>query len=221
MAVSPLRIRAAEEIGPGKKLGEYSLASPPTLGVGMTTIAAATATAGHVFAFRNAHATTKVYVRYVGIHYVVTTGFTNGQEVGFDMVVARTWSASHTGGTAIDMGGTVTTANQLRVGWPTSCMATGDCRMGTTGALTAGTQTLDPNPVGIISGYPITTTAGVYISRTQAGNLPVGTLFDARDDQSPLVLGTNEGFIIRNVVLQGAAGVANFRVFAQWEEGTA
>lgn len=218
---SPLAIRAAEEIGPGSKLGEYLLQSPPTLGVGMTTIAAATATAGHVFAFRlPAAVTTKVYLRYVGIHYVVTTGFTGGQEVGFDLVVARSWSVAHTGGTAIDMGGTVTSANHLRLGAPLSVMSTGDCRMGTTGALTAGTQTLDPNPLGLITGFAPTTTTGVVISRTFAGNIPQGTLFDGRDDQSPLVFAAQEGFIIRNIVLQGAAGVGNFRVMVGWDEGT-
>lgn len=213
MTVSPLRLRGSEEIGPGTKLGQYLMSAV----TGSVTVLAA---AAPLFAFRNASASTKLWLRYLAAQFVVTTGFTAGQEVGCQASVARTWSASDTGGTAIDMGGTNANANKLRVLAPTSAMSTGDCRIATTTALTAGTRTLDANPLAMTSGFAATTTAGAVIARFPGGSLTGGVLYDARDDYSPIVLGQNEGIVIANTVLMGAAGVGRWIFWAEWDEGT-
>lgn len=216
MTVSPARQRANDEIGPQTKAGEYALCL--TSGA-LTTVVAGTTTLGHVMAFRNV-STTKLWLRYLAIQFTVTTGFTAGQEVAFAAFVARGYSASHTGGVAADMGGTIPNANKYRTAAPTSVMSTGDCRIGNAGALTAGTHTLDPNPFGTVSGFALTTTPGCIIQRSPGGNIPVGVLFDARDDYSAIVLAANEGIVLENVVLMGAAGVGTLRVWLGFDEGT-
>ena len=152
----------------------------------------------------------------------MTTGFTAGQEVSFDLVITPDRSRSPTPATArrSTWSGTITTANHLRAGASLSVMSTGDSRMSTTTALVAGTQTLDPNPVVFVSGFAATTTAGLVISRNLAGNLPSRhAVGGSQRRRSPLVLAGSEGFVIRNVVLQGAAGIGNLRVFVGWDEG--
>jgi hypothetical protein len=216
MTVHPLRLRASEEVGPGTKLGQYALAAASGQ---VTTIAAGTAAAGHLFAFRNTHASTKVYLRYVAAQFILGTAFGTAQEVGCDLITTRTYSASHTAGTAIDVGGTNANANKLRSLTPTSCLATGDARVATAAALTNGTHTIDPNPVSMVSGWA--GAVGPIIGRYPGTGITGGLLYDARDDYSPIVLGTNEGFLIRNTVLMGATGVGRWLFWVEWDEGTA
>jgi hypothetical protein len=214
MTVSPQRIRVQEAVGPTNgPLGEYAMA--PVTG-SVTTLAAA----APMFSFRNASALAKIWLRYCAAQFVCTTGFTAGQEVGCALTVARAWSASDTAGTAIDMGGTNANANKKRVLAGTSVMSTGDCRVATAAAITAGTRTLDPNAIAMTSGFAPTTTTGIIIARNPGGNLPNGLLYDARDDYAPIVLGQNEGIVISNTVLMGAAGVGRWIFWLEWDEGT-
>jgi hypothetical protein len=196
-------------------LGSYKMAV--TTGA-VTTIAAGTASAGHMFAFRWVSSASKCVLRHVSGQFTLTTAFGAAQEVGCDLITTRTYSASHSGGTAIDMGGTVTNANKIRAGAPTSLMSTGDARISTTGALTNGTHTIDPNPLAAISGYA--GAVGIIVSRYPSGSLPGGLLWEARDDQDPLVLTTNEGFLLRNTILMGASGVGRWQFHIEWDEVT-
>jgi hypothetical protein len=193
----------------GRSHGERRLA---VASGALTTVAAATTTAGHVFSFRNPDTAKKVLLRYLAVDFNLTTAFGAAQAMGFDVIAATGYTASHTGGTAIDVGSTLANSQKIRTLDATSCLTANCVRIGTTGALTAGTHTLHANPLAATQKWM--GAAGAQIS---------ATLLDARDDgdgavRSAWEFGQDEGFIIRNTVLMGATGVGTLIVTAEWEE---
>lgn len=200
--------------------GTYALAT--TTGA-VTTVAAGTTTAGFLFSMRYA-GTGKVLLRYLGAQFATTTAFTSAQEVGCEAFIARSYSASPTGGTALDLGATVTNTNKLLTATSTSdfSLASSDVRVATTGALTAGTQTLDANAFGSTSGWA--GAVGITIAKTALfdgkTHMPPRPLAEERAvlGLSPVVLSNNEGIIIRNTVLMGAVGVGRWQFFVEWDE---
>jgi len=194
---------------PIEALGFYRMSVQSGL---ITTIAAGTATAGHLFAFRNA-STTLVVPIYIGVKWRTVTAFTAAQEVGMELVVARSYTASHTAGTAIVLTGN---NGKKRTSYPTSVISTsGDARIATTAALTAGTHTLDDNSVAQDQFAELATGAAV-----QKGRMDI--VWDMTNGQdAPLILAQNEGFVLRNKILMGAGGTARVSIEIQWAEATA
>jgi hypothetical protein len=186
----------------------------------VTTIAAATASAGHLFSFRWSSSTsTKCFVRFVGAKFILTTAYTTAQETGIDMILARSYTASHTAGTALDLGSTVTNSCKLYTGEATSLVVANACRIATASALTAGTHTLDPQPMGILSDF--STAIGITVpTATSGAGSSFGTLFDGRGENSPIMFTQDEGFILRNTILMGAVGVGRWDIVVEWDEGT-
>ena len=186
-----------------------------------TIVAAHTATAGHVFSWRWDDTTVTGllgFVRYVGIKAVLTTAFSTDQEVAYSLRRAITYTASHTGGTAVDVGGTVTGTGKRYYAQPASLLSS--CRIGDTGALTAGTHTLDANPIAQV-GFFAAVVGDEMPSVTSGFNTNPGfaTLWDSRQDGDHLEFDNDEGFIISNEIVQGTAGVLNMIVCVEWDEG--
>jgi hypothetical protein len=163
---------------------------------------------GPVFSFRNISSNLLI-VHKIGVGFICTTGFTTGQIVDYGLMVARSFSASDSGGTAIAFTGN-NTKHRTSLATPTSM----DCRISTTGALTAGTRTLDSNNLGQIGGFAATTTTGVVIAPTS------NNLFAHDPGDHPLVLAQNEGFIIQNLTAMGAAGVGRLYVNLEFAEAS-
>lgn len=193
--------------------GEFRLCAPSGAS---TVVAAGTTTAGHIFAMRWTETTKKAIIRYVKADFILTTAFGAAQSMGVDLIAARSYSASHTGGTAIDAGSTITGSGKLRTGQDSSLFIANSVRIGSTGALTAGTQTLDAN--ALASGRAHMGAIGATLSVT---------LLDARVDgsysdtlRSPIVLSQNEGIVLRNLVLMGATGVGTWDITVEWDEVT-
>lgn len=181
----------------------------------LTGVAAETATAGWLWALYWAPPTSpraelnistlvlqRFRARLVTIH-----GPTAAQEVGIDLTIARAQTVAASAGTAV----TLTTNNaKKRTSYPTSLVS--DMRIGNTGALTAGTQTLDATPI-----------AAAAFSELAAG-AAVGTgvseiLLTTEDlDREPVQLVTGEGLVLRNRILQGAAYTARLIVEIDWLE---
>ena len=182
----------------------------------VTTVAARTTTAGHLFAFRWADTSgAHCYVRKISARFTLTTAYGTAQETGCDLIVARSYTASHSGGTAVDTGSTITGTGKLLSHMPTSLMGTaGLVNVANTGALTAGTQTLDANPLACTSGW--SSAIGAQVVDVDGGGR---LLYDARRDESPLVLAQDEGFVIRNLILMGASGVGRWDFGVEWDEG--
>jgi hypothetical protein len=205
--------------------GDYSLRGSYRLCVStgaVTTIAAATATAGHLLSFRWSNTTSsRAYLRYIAAKFTLTTAYTTAQETGVDLILARGYTASHTGATAVDTGSTVANTGKLMTDFGTSLMGVaGLVRVAGAGALTAGTHTLDANPVGVLSGW--SGAIGDKVPDKAAGiNGGWGALFDARDPLvAPIRLKQDEGFVIRNTILMGAVGVGRWDFLVEWDEGT-
>jgi len=168
------------------------------------TMAAGLAADSPVFSFRWSHATYLGVVQKIILNGMGSsaTGFTAGF-ANFRVYPARTFTASDSSGTA----GTISGNNaKLRTNMATTSV--GDIRISSTATLTAGTRTLDTDAIG---GYAFTidTTANKqFITPT--------VLFDG---DMPLVLATNEGFVIQATV--PATGTWIFGVTVHWAEVTA
>lgn len=113
--------------------------------------------------------------------------FTAGA-ASMELMIARSWTVAGSGGTAI----TLTGSNQkLRSSMGTSLV--NDMRVASTAALTAGTKTLDAQPIGsIVKG--VTATAGDTV-------FPAAHLYEINEnDGHPIILAANEGIIVRATV---------------------
>lgn len=172
--------------------GQYRLSLKSGL---LTLIAAETSTAGHIAAFRNIGANPVVVDR-IAARWWTTTGFTAAQEVGLGLVMARSYTASHTGGTAA----TITTGNGKKNVDHLALTGLIDFRMGTTTALTAGTHTLDAQNFAEAGTQELADGASVVKKTFEL-------IYEPPINGGKLVLAQNEGFVLRNAILGGTAGV--------------
>ena len=150
-------------------------------------------------------------IQRITINWVMTTGFTTGQQIAFGGYVARSFTGSDSGGTTISLSGN----NQKnRTSAQTSQIATGgDMRISTTAALTVGTRTLDSAAFGVTNGW-----AGTTLLTTGTQPLQQVTLYEEFPGDTPLILQSNEGIVINNLVALGAAGVMSVAINIEWTE---
>lgn len=178
-------------------------------------IAAGMAANGEVLQFRWTDATRLAVISKITVTGMrATTAFAAGA-IDLKATIARSFSASGTGGTAATMTGD----NQaLRTSMGTSLV--GDLRIATTAALGAGTKTLDTQDIGFIATH---SSGGTGSATPIIGNihLPYVDLFeqDIADGEHPIVLAQNEGVVVRATV--PATGVWNIGVLIKWAEVTA
>lgn len=159
-----------------------------------------------VFSFRNISAN-PIVIRRVGVGFIATTGFTAAQIVDFGLLVARSFTASDSAGTAIAL-----TGSNAKMRSSLATVTSVDCRIAAAAALTAGTRTLDTNHLGQVGGYAGAALAGVIVAPASNNLLQ----HDAGD--YPLVLAQNEGFTITNITALGAAGVGRLYVNCELAE---
>lgn len=208
---------------PKDMLGRYSVRGSyrlvATTGA-VTTIAARTATAGQLFTVRYPTAATAahMYLRYLGARFTLTTAYGTAQETGCDLILARSYTVNGTNGTAVDLGSTVTTTNKYDPGFPASLITAGCCRIADTAAITAGTHTLNANPVGAVTAWSAAIGDQVPLGTSGAGG-GFGVLFDARDDGYPIKITADQGFVCRNMPVMGATGVGHWDFCMIWDEG--
>lgn len=186
------------------------------------TMAAGLAGASPVFSFRWGDSTRACMVRRVAITARnLTTAFTAGVFL-FELMQARSFTASDSGGGAVTLTGN---NGKRRTSMGTSLVT--DMRVSTTAALTAGTRTLDTPPTGIIRGnvpatavnYPFVGLGSANIPGASTGAYSTAWQDLFRRDTSnewPLVYVQNEGFIIRATV--PATGTWTFDVLVEWDE---
>lgn len=169
---------------------------------------AGAAAASVVWAFRWAHATKLCIIDLLRVRAMPTTPFTAAQEWGFDAVIGRTYSASHTGGTQYlpsQAGGF-----KKRASYPTSNIT--EIRMATTAALGGGTVTADASE--FISDLAWELVAAATVARSR-----VAWEKDYTDGvDSPIILVQNEGILVRPIITLGAGGVVRLVVEIAWHE---
>ncbi len=149
-----------------------------------------------IFTLRNIGAN-PLMIRRIGVGLIAGgaagSGFTAAQKVDIGLRIARAFSASDTGGTAISI-----TSNNLKHRTSLANPTNLDCRISSGAALGAGTRTLDANALSQVAGYAAATTPGVFITPTPNNLLQ----HDAGD--YPLILAQNEGFIVTPQTAFGA-----------------
>lgn len=188
-------------------LGHYRL--------GMTTgtIAAALAANGELFQFRWTDATRLCVVQKVLVSAGANVAATAAALVNLDLTIARSFSASGSGGTTA----TITGNNQkTRTSMGTTLL--GEARCATTAALGAGTKTLDSQSIGNVAigigTGAITTTHNLQLI-DKIDLLEV----DADSSMHPIVLAQNEGLVVKNgATIWPAAMTWNLSVTVVWAE---
>ena len=169
------------------------------------TMAAGLAANSAIYQFRWTDATRLCVVQKVILDGLAgsATAFTAGFGK-VDLVPARSFTASGSGGTA----GTLTGNNgKMRTSMGTPLL--GDVRISSTAALTAGTHTLDTDAIG-----QFTFSVGVVVSVQYANQVVL--LGEDIGPTPPLVLAQNEGFICRATV--PATGTWQFGITTVWTE---
>lgn len=163
----------------------------------------ATTANGEILSFRWGDATRLCVLLRVRVQ-VVCTAFTTAGLVERQLIIQRANTVADTAGTAFVLTGN---NNKRRTSFGTSLVS--DVRIG--GFLTAGTRTLDANPIASAIGWMaaignVIGTAGVP-----------ATLYDISSTDYPIVFAQNEGFLVR----LGAAETASTRqtfVSIDWAE---
>lgn len=124
----------------------------------------------------------------------------------FNFFVARAFTASDTGGTAATLTGN---NGKLRTSFATT--GVGQFMTATTGTMTAGTRTLDAQPIAAIS-LGVQAAAGVQLS----DGSPSLIVFPQNAGDYPLVLAANEGIELQATV--PATGTWSGSITIVWDE---
>jgi hypothetical protein len=207
MTVDPTYTAGRITQRPIEQLGSYSV----SLFTGAYTTAAANSTMFSMrFVAGSAGQAQIALIQRIALVIVPTTAFTAAQQVSYGAYVARSFSAVDSGGTAATLTGN---NNKLRTSMSTTQIsATGDMRISTTGALTAGTRTLDSQAFAVASAWVPTALVAQPIQQV--------ILYENFAGDQPLVLATQEGIVINNLILMGAAGVLSIGVTIEWTESS-
>lgn len=169
------------------------------------TMAAGLAGNSEIFQFRWSDASRLCIV--TSVVFDGLSGSATAFTAGFgkvDMLVARSWTADGSGGTALTL-----TGNNAKTRSNMGTTLLGAARIASTAALTAGTKTLDSNAVGQYSAAFGTGTSIQWIPQFDLFHTDPG-------GESPLVFSQNEGFVVRATV--PATGTWQFGVTVAWTE---
>lgn len=120
----------------------------------------------------------------------IITAVTAATPINFEAIAVKSFSVPNTGGGVI-------VPTRMRANMSLSSFS--DFRMATTAALGGGTQTLDPVGFGYASCPPLTNTnaTGTAVLITAGNGMPVQDIYKWEPGGHPLILGVNEGFLIR------------------------
>jgi hypothetical protein len=202
-------LRPLEHDYGGRLLGHYRLAARSGVLTGTGIVAGAP-----LFSFRWTDATALAILTRLEARYVPTAAFTAAQELGLDAILASAWSAADSSGTAVLPG---TGGRMRRSGMGTSLV--GDVRIAGTTLLTAGTRTLDAQPIAVGGGLVNDVNDAAETEYVNPSG-PYGFVLEANParGEHPIVLAANEGLIVRNTVVFPAAGTATLLVSLAWAE---
>jgi hypothetical protein len=167
------------------------------------TMAAGLASGSPIWGFRWTSSPLLAIIRRLQITmWSGATGFTPGV-IGFSLYAARNWSADDSGGTLATLTGD---NGKLRTAMGSSAAA---IRTASTGALTAGTRTLDAQQI-----VNQLATISSAVSTVFMQKAPL--LTKALGGDHPVVLAQNEGVVL--TVNPPATGVWSFAIEAEWDE---
>lgn len=171
----------------------------------LTAIAAKSASAGHLYAFRNATSgTNRVLLHKLWVRFRPTVAATAAQEIGMSVWRATAYTAQATGGADV----TLTTPQALlNTSLPVTAAAIHFAN--STGALTAGTYTLDSQPLADFRDWNLASGAAVPFPLID---------FTLDFGNQPLVMQKNEGFIVANAVAMQNSLAGHLNIQAVWSD---
>ena len=186
------------------------------------TIGAGLGAASPIFSMRWGNASNAALIRRLSVAArCLGTAFTAGATL-FEMMMARAFTASDSAGTAV----TLTTNNaKKRTNFGTSLVT--DMRISSTATLTAGTRTLDAQPIAQVRGFVPATQVNYPMIGEAVGFAPgASTLafalrpfnifFADMGNDWPIVLRQDEGVILRATV--PATGTFEAIIEVEWDE---
>lgn len=193
-------------------LGHYQLAKVTG------TLPAALAAGAVVFSFRWTDATRLAVLYRLKVSFQTLTTFTAGTltDFGFDAYVGRSFSASHTGGSAATL-----TGNSFKTRTSMATTLVGDIRIATTAALAGGTLTVDGDAFAQSIGKPNDSNPAGGTEKQRVNDPALLYQPDVGSGHHPLVFASNEGFVVRNRTVWPAAGTGVVSVECMWAEVTA
>jgi len=168
--------------------------------------------AGELYQFRWTDATRLAAINKVTFSAGANAAATAAGLQAFELVVARSFTVAGTGGTAATI-----TGNNMKLRTNMGTTLLGESRIASTTTLGAGTKTLDTQG---ISGVFIGIGTGA-ITTSEALDLvdpPYPLLSSDGDGQHPLILATNEGFVIRMINTMPLSMTWGFTVSVAWAE---
>jgi hypothetical protein len=181
--------------------GSYSLG----MDNGNTVITAGAQTDQEIFQFRWVDPLSVAAVRSFKLNFGTQIAFVAGK-FKLDLFFASAWTAAGTGGTTA----TVTGRNlRKRTSFATTVL--GEARIATTAVLGAGTKTLDTQPLATISAAAPTVIGPIFVGQSMLAELNRDT-----SDEYPVVLGFNEGLVVRTTY--PATGTPFFGFQVEWIE---
>lgn len=165
-----------------------------------------------LFELQNAHATNLIVVHKVRVEWTQTAAHTAAIMDSIDLYRGTAFSA-------VDTTNTVTPViSKLRTSFATAGANVRGCTVaGIAAGMTGGTLTKDTAPMRQFGLWPLAVVP-------TAGATPqiVGEYWpDVASGESPLILVQNEGFIIENRVVLGAAAGSAVSIDIEWSEVTA
>lgn len=208
----------------GLRETEGAYASAPPSGL-LTTVAAGTASAGHLWAMQwpaitaaqtaGGEARRFAIIQRLRIRAWTITGFTAAQEVRFALFKLTGYTAPHTGGVAVVVPTPKRTGNAAANVPPAHGVMPASravIQIGNTGALTDGTHAAPGDPIRVAAYSELAAAATVQKGQFDG-------LFSTEDlIQHPIVLQADEGLLVRNEVLMGAGGTVRLIVECDWVE---
>lgn len=187
----------------GGFLGAYRVA----VSTGLLTVLAAN---DCVFSLRWTSTAARFLLEHLRLIPQIVTPFTAANEVNFEAFIARSFTVSDGAGNAL----TLTGNNQkLATTFESSFFAAGDMRVSAAAAVTPGTRTVDAQPIARAQ------TAQVLAAAAAADiAVPFDYTAGVSPHRFPVQLVANEGLVVQNQVLMGAAGTVRLGIEIEWSE---
>jgi hypothetical protein len=141
---------------------------------------------------------TMLSVQYTGSNYLavrrvgmgaITTVYVNPGVTDYGLYIARSFTVNDTGGSNVSIGG-----NNNKHRTSLLAISAGNVKVATNSNITIGTRTLDTEPIGSTSYW-----------QSAAGSIIIpalDNLFAHNEGDYPLILATNEGFVVNTINAQ-------------------
>lgn len=219
-----------QEVGAAAALPAHITAKPLPYGalgqyrvsVVTGTLAATLAAGAVVFSARWSDATRFAVITRLQTRFLPLTPFTAAtltDATSFDAYIGRSFSAAHTGGTALTL-----TGSSFKTRASMGSTLFNDLRIATTAALGGGgTVTPDAHPfeASLRKGNRTNPAAATEETISGVDSNDLNFLASMSDGEHPIVLTANEGILIRNRTVWPAAGTGILLVQMSWAEVSA